>query len=79
MIKILIMALIIGLFFVQKVGTHGILLKSPYDQIFKTFKTIFDIVQKPLSKIIKPINIGNGLNLDIIPFIILIILLIISK
>lgn len=72
------MTFIIGLFFTQKVGTHGNLLKSPYDKLFKIYKTIFDVIQKPLSNIIKPINIGIGLKLDIIPFVILIFLLIIS-
>ena len=77
MIKALIIALIIGLFFIQKVGTHGNLLKSPFDQIYNIYKTIFDIIQNPLRRIIKPQNIGTGLDLDIIPFVILILLLVV--
>jgi hypothetical protein len=75
MIKILIALLILGIFFLQKVGNHGALLKSPYDKIYRILNTIFDFIHRPLRKRIKPINIGRGLDLDIVPFITLIILL----
>lgn len=75
--KILIIVLIVGIFFLQKVGTHGALLKSPYNKIYKVYHTIFNFVYVPMRKWIKPINIGRGLDLDVIPFFILISLLII--
>lgn len=77
MFKITIAILIIGIFFLQKVGNHGALLKFPYNKIHKVFKTIFDFIHIPLRKQIKPINIGRGIDVDITPFISLLILLII--
>lgn len=76
MIKTVIALLIIGIFFLQKVGNHGALLKHPFDKIYSFYKTIFDFIHNPLRKRIKPINIGRGLDLDIVPFITLIILLV---
>jgi len=69
-IKLALIALIFGLFFMQKVGSHANLLIHPYDKIHKAFNAIFSPLTGIL-KSIKPIKIGNGLSLDIIPFIIL--------
>ncbi|TKG95202.1 hypothetical protein EYV94_10855 [Puteibacter caeruleilacunae] len=77
MIKLLIALLIVGLFFIQKVGNHGGLLKHPYDRIYSVCMSLFDLIHKPMRKRIKPINVGRGLDLDIVPFITLFILLVI--
>lgn len=77
MFKIVVAILIVGAFFLQKVGTHGALLKSPYDRIYKIFNDIFSFIHTPLRRNIKPINIGRGLDLDIVPFITLSILVLI--
>lgn len=73
-IKLALIALIFGLFFMQKVGKHENLLLKPYDKIYSTFDSILTPFTK-LFKSINPIKIGNGLMLDIVPFIILGILL----
>lgn len=76
MTKLILVILIIGIFFLQKVGNHRALLRSPYDQIYNVFNSILGFIHTPLRKIVKPINIGRGLNLDVVPFITLLILLI---
>ena len=66
MIKIVIIVLILGLFFLQKVGTHAMLLNPPYNKVYRFFNTIFNYIFSFLRKYIKPITIGRGLDLDII-------------
>jgi len=79
MSQIIIILLIIGLFFLQKVGSHGQLLKSPYNTIYKVYNSFFGFINGYLRHYIKPINIGRGIDLDIVPFILLFVLLVIMK
>ncbi|TAJ09374.1 hypothetical protein DMA11_20255 [Marinilabiliaceae bacterium JC017] len=69
-LELVLIVLILGLFFLQKVGTHSDLLKHPFDKIHVVLKSIFKPVTE-LFKSFKPVEIGTGLSLDIVPFIIL--------
>lgn len=75
MFKTVIIILIIGVLFNQRVGSHEDLLKSPFDIIYKFFHRIFSLVYTPLRRVLKPINIGQGLDLDVVPFVVVFILL----
>ncbi len=74
-IKILLNFLIIGLFFHSKAAPYKEKLDTQYKGYFQFLDNIFSPIFNLFGSILKPIQIGQGVGLDLKPFVLLIILL----
>jgi hypothetical protein len=77
--KILINLLIVGLFFHSKAAPHKDKLDMQYQGHFQFFENIFSPIFRLMETWFKPILIGQGVGLDIRPFLLLIILLLVNS
>jgi YGGT family len=78
-IKILLNFLIIGLFFHSKAALHKEKLDTQYRGYFQFFDNIFSPIFRFLEPMLKPIQIGQGVGLDVKPFVLLAILLLLMR
>lgn len=72
-------ALIIGLFFYSKLTPYKVKLTGTYLSTFNFFERLFLPILNFLRKISKPLQVGNGIAVDMSQVILLILLLIILK
>jgi hypothetical protein len=77
-IKILLNFLIIGLFFHSKAAPHKEKLDAQYRGYFQFLDNIFSPIFRLLEPLFKPIQIGQGTGLDLKPFVLLAILLLLT-
>lgn len=70
---------IIGLFLYSKLLPYNGKLNNQYDGIFNFFNTVFAPIFKFLGRFIKPLQIGQGLAVDMTQIVLLIILLFIAN
>lgn len=75
-ILLLINVLIVALFLHTKLTPHKIRLTDSYLRIFNFFEAIFNPILNLLRKIAHPVQVGNGIALDMSPIFLLGLLLI---
>lgn len=78
-IKIVLNLLIVGLFFHSKAAPHKDKLDAQYKGYFQFFENIFSPIFKATETFLKPIQIGQGVGLDIRPFVLLFVLLLLNR
>lgn len=75
-IPVIISILIIGLFLFSKLLPYKDKLSPNYRRIFDFFNSILSPTLNLLKKVVKPIQVGNGLSVDMSQIVFLVVLLI---
>lgn len=78
-IKIFINILIVGLFLYSKLLPYKEKLTGQYKSAFNFFNSIFTPVLNGLKSLFKPVQVGQGLSVDMTQIVLLIILLFVNK
>jgi hypothetical protein len=76
LLKLIFCTLIIALFLYSKLLPHKDKLDLKYKKIFGFFQRFFEPILNFFIKIIKPVQVGSGLSVDVSQIVLLVILLI---
>lgn len=76
LLKLIFCTIIIALFLYSKLLPHKDKLDLKYKKIFGFFQSVFEPILNFLKKMIKPVQVGTGLSIDMSQLVLLVILLI---
>ncbi|GAB3510767.1 hypothetical protein GCM10027442_19710 [Emticicia fontis] len=77
-IKVLLSIFIISLFLYSRLLPYKDRLDSSYKAVFVFFENIFSPILKGLGSFMKPVQVGQGISLDMTQLVLLIILLVLN-